>query len=70
MYAPDPIRGWAQTFSGSSKKTQPENKESGQKRSTEVVRCMSDLSYLKQFMGKLSTGCSKKGRDHSDKDKE
>ena len=36
----------------------------------EVVRCMSDLFHLKQFVGKPNTGCSKQGRDHSDKDKE
>ena len=70
MYAPDPIRGWAQTISGSSKKTQPNNEGSGQKRIIEVLRYQSDLSYLRQFMGKPSTGCSKKRRDHSDKDRE
>ena len=70
VYALDPIIGWAQTFSGSSEKTQPDNEGSGQTRSIEVVRCISDLSHLRQFMGKPSTGCSKKGRDHSDKDRE
>ena len=67
MYAPDPIRGWAQTFSGSSEETQPNNEGSGQKIGIEVVRCKSDLPYLRQFVGKPSTGCSKKGRNHSDK---
>ena len=70
MYALDPIRGWAQTFSGGSEKTKPDNEGSGKKRSIEVVICRSDLSHLRQFMGKPSTNCSKKGRDHSDKDRE
>ena len=68
MYASDPIRGWAQTFSGGSEETQPDIEGSGKKIGIEVVRCRSDLPYLKQFVGKPSTGCSKKGRDHSDKD--
>ena len=61
VYAPDPIKGWAQTFSGGSEKTQPNNEGSGKKRIIEVVRCMSDLSLLRQFVCKPSTGCSKKG---------
>ena len=70
MYASDPVRGWAQTFSGGLKKTQPDNEGSGKKISIEVVRCRSDLSHLRQFIGKPSIGCSKKGKDHSDKDRE
>ena len=68
MYAPDPIRGWAQTFSGGLKETQPDNEGSGQKSGIEVVRCRSDLPHLRQFVGKPSISCSKKLRDHSDKD--
>ena len=67
MYAPDSIRGWAQTFSGGSEETQPNNKGSGKKKGIEVVRCRSDLPHLRQFVGKQNTGCPKKGRDHSDK---
>ena len=70
VYAPDPIRRWAQTFSGGSEKTQPDNEGSGKKIGIEVVRCRSDLSHLRQFVGKPSTGCSKKWKDHSDKDRE
>ena len=69
MYGPDLIRGWAQTLSGILEKTQPNNDESGQKRSIEVVRYMSDLFHLKQFMGKPNIGYSKKWRDHGDKDR-
>ena len=58
MYASDPIRGWAQTFSGGSEETQPNNEGSGKKRVIEVVR----------LLGKLNTGCPKKRRDHNDKD--
>ena len=61
MYAPNPIKGWAQTFSGSSEKTQPDNEGSGQKRGIEVVRCKSDLPHLRQFVGKPITSCSKNG---------
>ena len=68
MYAPNPIRGWAQTFSGGSEKTQLDNERSGKKKGIEVVRCRSDLPHLKQFVGKHSTGCLKKGRDHNDTD--
>ena len=68
MYASDPIRGWAQTFSGGSEETQPNSEGSGKKRGIEVVRCRGDLPNLRQFVGKPSTGYPKKGRDHSDKD--
>ena len=64
MYALDPIRGWAQTFSGGLEKTQPDNEGSGKKRGIEVVRYINDLSHPRQFVGKPSTGCSKKGKDH------
>ena len=46
MYASDPIKGWAQTFSVGSEETQPDNEGSGKKRGIEVVRCMSDLPNL------------------------
>ena len=36
-------------------------KEVVKKRGIEVVRCRSDLPYLRQFVGKPSTGCPKKG---------
>ena len=68
MYAQDPIRGSAQTFSGGLEEIQPEYEGSGKKRCLEVVRCRSDLPHLRQFVGKPSTGCSKKKRNHSDKD--
>ena len=68
VYALDPIRGWSQTFSGGSKETLPNNEGSGKKIGIEVVRCRNDLPHLRQFVGKPSTGCPKKGRDHSDKD--
>ena len=68
MYASDPIRGWAQTFSGGLEETQLDNEGSGKKRGNEVVRCISDLPHLRQFVGKPSIGRSKKGRDYSDKD--
>ena len=70
MYLPDPIRGWAQTFSGGSEETQSDNEGSGKKKGIEVVRCRSDLPHLRHFVGKPNTGCSKEGRDHSDKDQE
>ena len=60
MYAPDPIRGWAQTLSRSSEETKHDNEGSGKKRGIEVVRCMSDLPYLRQFVGKSSTSYPKK----------
>ena len=31
MYAPDPIGGWAQTISGSSEETKPDNEGGGKK---------------------------------------
>ena len=67
VYAPDSIRGWAQTFRGGSEETQPNNEGSGKKRGIEVIRCRSDLPHLRQFMGKPNAGCPKKGKDHSDK---
>ena len=68
VYAPDPIRGWAQTFNGGSEETQPNNEGSGKKRGIEVVRCRSNLPHLRQFIGKPNIGCPKKVRDYSDKD--
>ena len=61
VYAPDSIRGWAQTFSGGSEDTQPDNEGSGKKRGIEVIRCRSDLPHLRQFVGKPSIGYPKKG---------
>ena len=68
MYAPDPIRGWEEMFSGGSEETQPNNDGSGKKIGIKVVRCMSDLPHLRQFLGKPSTGCPTKWKDYSDKD--
>ena len=47
VYAPDPITGWAQTVSGGSEETQPDNEGSGKKRGIEMVRCRSDLPNLR-----------------------
>ena len=47
VYEPDPIRGWAQTISGSSEETKLDNEGSGKKRGIEVVRCRSDLPHLR-----------------------
>ena len=47
VHASDPIRGKAQTFSGGSEETQPDNEGSGKKRGIEVVRFRSDLPHLR-----------------------
>ena len=61
MYVIDLIRGWAQTVSGGSEETQPNNEGSGKKRGIEVIRCKIDLPHLRQFMGNLVQVVLKKG---------